>query len=285
MVEVVIGPGMGVREIAGYLKTEKLINSSALFQFYVVQEGLVSSLQAGVYQLPAHLSLVELVDHLGLGVTDLELTFLEGWRREEMAAYIDKKSVGLGFNGDEFLGFSQGLEGYLFPDTYFISKDMTAADTVNLMRATFAEKADEEVRAGLAAQGLTLNEGVILASIVEREVATPEDRPWVAGVLVKRYQRDWPLEADATVQYVLGGPGDWWPKEIGANLDVDSPYNTRIIQGLPPAPICNPGRAALEAVAFPQVSSYWFYVSDEEGRMHYAETVEEHEGNVVRYVP
>ena len=143
---------------------------------------------------------------------------------------------------------------------------------------------------------LPQNNVVNLASIVEREARLPDDRPVVAGILLKRLENDWPLEVDATLQYAMAtrkmengkwktGSFDFWPKEITADdLELDSPYNTRKYKGLPPTPICNPGLSAIEAVIRPTETEYWFYLSDKEGKMHYAKTIEEHNLNISRYL-
>lgn len=137
-------------------------------------------------------------------------------------------------------------------------------------------------------------EVLILASIVEREVKFNNDRPIVAGILLKRLEKNWPLQADATVQYAIASAkckgksakcGNWWPKNLTReDLKIKSPYNTYLYPGLPPGPICNPGLAAIEAVLNPVGSEYWFYLSDEEGKMHYAKTAEEHEENISKYL-
>ena len=145
--------------------------------------------------------------------------------------------------------------------------------------------------------GLTQDEIVTFASIVEREVAKEEDRKKVAGILIKRWRNGWPLEADATVQYakvnvkcqMLEVKGmkscQWWPEELtDSDLKLDSPYNTRQNVGLPPTPISNPGLSALKAVAAPQQTPYWYYLTDDNGVTHYSKTLAEHNANIARYL-
>ena len=188
----------------------------------------------------------------------------------------------------EFLMASAGEEGYLFPDTYFVPFQATAVDLVRLMKDTFKERTDG-LEAEAELNGLKPLEWLTLASIVEREVKFDEDRPIVAGILKKRWQNDWPIEADATVQYALynekKGGSDFWSEEITAtDLEIDSPYNTRKNRGLPPGPICNPGLAALKAAAEPAVTEFWYYLSDRTGKMYYAATLEEHNRNAALYL-
>jgi UPF0755 protein len=133
---------------------------------------------------------------------------------------------------------------------------------------------------------------LILSSIVEREVRLEKDRPVVAGILIKRWRSDWPLQADATIQYLKadlncrnrGVNCDWWEPVSGADLDIDSPYNSYLYRGLVPGPICNPGLASIQAVSNPQDTDYWFYLSDYSGEVHYARTNEEHSENIERYL-
>lgn len=281
LVAVTINPGQSVSEIAESLSKAELINSPGLFILYVKIKKLAPTLQAGEYILPQNLSLSDLVYRLQHGSFDRKLTFPEGWRREEAVAYL-KEKMGAEFS-DAFLSETVGKEGQLFPDTYFVSLiQTTAKDLVAKMNTNFEERVSSDIKAGFAKQELSLEEGLTMASIVEREAREDEDRPIVAGILLKRYQKGMALEADATVQYAVGSEArGWWPKEITADdLASDSPFNTRKLAGLPPAPICSPGLAAISAVAFPKETPYWYYVSDSKGRMFYAETLDEHNENI-----
>jgi len=281
-VEIVVGSGESVSSISEKLYESGLINSETLFKIYARLSGSAGSLQAGRFDIPTDLSVVELVELLSTGGSfTSKFTFLEGWRREEMAEYLgEQKTANSKQLVNEFLSESRGLEGYLFPDTYIVEAEVTGSQIVDMMRQNFEDRFSE-----LSFSGLTRSQVVIFASIVEREARFDKDRPIIAGILIKRWQNDWPLEADATVQFPLGKPGEWWPKTITQeDLEVASPYNTRKFAGLPPAPICNPGFASLEAVANYQNTPYWYYLSDQSGKMHYSETLEEHNANVFRYL-
>ena len=131
---------------------------------------------------------------------------------------------------------------------------------------------------------LSLEEALILASLVEREAKYDEDRVKVAEILIRRLNNDWPLQVDASVQYLSGSQGNWWPKVTKEDLKIDSPYNTYLYRGLQPTPICNPGLKSLESVLEAGETPYWYYLSDKKSEMHYAETLEEHEENVARYL-
>ncbi len=284
--DFVVQPGQGVEGIANTLERKGLIRSAALFQLYTSLSNLSSSLQAGEYQIPQNLSLKEIVEVLQHGTFEEKITFIEGWRREEYADEISNVKVqNSKLTGESFLRETEGLEGYLFPDTYFVSTETTAEELAKMLRENFGNKIKRDTT---ELKGSTFEELVIIASMVEREGAAVEDKPTVAGVLFNRLRDNWPLQIDATVQYALGYQGEedgWWKKKLTLeDLKIDSPYNTYKNPGLPPAPICNPGLASLEAAFNPAETDYWYYVSDSEGRIHFAETLEQHNLNVAKHV-
>lgn len=285
-INFIIETGQSVEEIAKNLERTGVIRSKALFQLYTSLSHLSLSLQAGEYRIPKNLNLTEVADILQHGTFEERLIFIEGWRREEMANEISN------LNAAEFLQETEGVEGYLFPDTYFVSQETTAEELVLMMRDNFEKKVasilDEPVNGQPNLPGITFSQVVIIASIVEREAKDAADKPIVAGILIKRLQNDWALQADATVQYALGyqsASGGWWKQRLTLNdLEIDSPYNTYLNPGLPPTPICNPGLQSLEAALHPKETDYWYYLSDAEGNMYFAQTDEEHNQNIRRHV-
>lgn len=294
MIAVTLKKGQGVSSIAEDLKSKGLIRSPLIFKLYVFFHGLSNSLQAGDYELSAQMNLKELVTELQHGTFDIKLTFLEGWRTEEMADYLSAQE-GLSFKGADFLKSAEGKEGKLFPDTYVVPRYITAPDLIGLMVSNYNAQMVKLTELIKSSQ-LNVEELTILASIVEREAKDLEDRKIVAGILRKRLENDWPLQADATLQYVLGYQtitdaqsgdikGSWWKQSLtGSDLELDSPYNTRKNGGLPPGPICNPSLGALEAVLSPQDTEFWYYLSDSQGNMHYAIKMEEHADNISTYL-
>src|SRR3989338_767566 len=294
--DFIVLPGQKVYEIAENLRKVRLINSTTAFKIYVRINNLASKLQAGYYRLPRDLSIKEIVDELQHGKFDLKLTFPEGWRREEMAFYAAKQVNGGDSFYEEFLKESQGLEGFLFPETYIVPREVSAKDLVKVMKETSRKKLGELTRTGGLSEGLSEKEVMILASIVEREARKDEDRPIIAGIFIKRLKNGWPLEADATVQYAVASRNldrvgysdlesfEFWPKQITLDdLKYDSPFNTRRHQGLPPQPICNPGKASVEAVYQAVETPYWFYLNDTRGDTHFAKTLDEHTRNVDKF--
>jgi UPF0755 protein len=221
------------------------------------------------------------------------LLIREGLRREDVAAQLEEET---GISGDRYLaltgpgargralagtGRPTSLEGFLFPATYEITDETTAREVVDQQIAAYeANTADVNYRYA-AARNLTRYDVLTLASMIEREVAVPRERPIVASVMYNRLKAGMRLDIDATVQYALGG----WKEELtAADLQVDSPYNTRRYAGLPPGPIASPGKDSIRAAARPARTRYLYYVArnDDSGRHYFATTPEEHEANVRR---
>lgn len=282
-VTFVISQGEGVRDIAGNLARSRLIRSTTGFFVLVKLLGLERDLQAGQYRLNRSMDAKAIATELTHGIVDLWVTTLEGWRVEEIANKLAKE---FDIPGSEFLKYAR--EGYMFPDTYLVPRDATASAIAKLFLDTFESNVTPQMRADAQKSGRTMGEVVILASIVEREGKTNEDRPVIAGILLKRLDADWPLQTDATIQYALGYQAfekSWWKKVLTQeDKKIRSPFNTYLNIGLPPLPIANPGVSSIRAVIYPQDSPYWYYLHDREGRVHYATTIEEHEQNVASYL-
>ncbi len=268
----VIKKGEKADFIAKRLHQAGLAKSPHAFKLLLYKEGFVGKIQAGDFRLNPSMSALEIAQELTHGTLDRWVTIIEGWRSEEIASSLQLPAYS--FKEDE---------GFLFPDTYLIPKDASAGEVIKILRKNFDQKI-KNLLPDIQKSGLELEEVIILASIVEREARYEEDRPIVAGILIKRWQNGWPLQVDATVQYVLGEEGDWWPKVRKVDLKIDSPYNTYSYSGLPPAPICNPGLSAIKAVVYPKQTDYWYYLSDKEGKMHYAETLDKHNQNISNYL-
>lgn len=279
---VAIPEGATVAQIGQILQKEGLIRSPLAFKIYVVKSGLSKKLQAGYFSLSPSASSLEIAQSLTKGAQDVWVTIPEGWRIEEIAQLLEAK---LDIPKKEFI--AQSKEGYMFPDTYLIPKKSAAQEVAKMMRDNF-DRRFSLIAPKLSKTTLTQGEIVILASLVERETKFSEDRPKVAAVLKKRLALGMPLEVDATVQYALGYSQEektWWRKNLKPeDLRVNSPYNTRKFAGLPPGPIANPGLSSLAAVGSPLETDYLYYISDKEGKIHFAKTLEEHIQNINRYL-
>ncbi len=301
-----INSGEGISEISKKLYEEGAINSEFLFSFYVFVNKLDRNIQAGSYTLTAGSSVVELAELFQHGVNDYKITFLEGWRAEEIARAAAKQFNKIDYS--EFARKATEFEGYLFPDTYYFETGTREDDMIAKLRDTFDKKtADLFTATNLSKVGLSKEQVVIFASIVEREVNDPEDRKLVAGILINRFKEGISLGADATTQYAIAqsyscskenlaagtcaitlaevDKFNWCRNDLTvADLEMDSLFNTRKHSGLPPRPISNPGLSAIEAVLYYQDSDYVYYLTDPSGKTHYAKTLDEHNANVIQYL-
>jgi len=279
----VVSKGEGVRSIASRLKAEHLIKDPIGFFLTVKLTRLDEKLQAGDFRLSPSMNLKTLSEALTHGSLDAWVTILEGWRNEEIAL---KLAQALNIPETEFTKVAR--QGYMFPDTYLLPKTASASAVSLVFENNFAQRVTPLLRNGIVSKGLTFEQGITLASIVEREGDSDSDRPTIAAVLLKRFKNDWPLQADATIQYILGYQPDeksWWKKTIfDEDKKIKSAYNTYIQVGLPPTPICNPGLASITAVAAASDTPFWYYLHDTKGEVHFAKTLEEHNSNVRKYL-
>ena len=280
----VIERGAPLQTIVNNLEKNDLIRNKIVFFLIVRQLGLERKIQAGDFRLSPSMNAYEIANTLTHGTLDLWVTLIEGTRREEMAQIISRE---LNIPEVEFIKESE--EGFLFPDTYLFPKDASAGSVISIMTNNFDNKFTESMKNKAEKKGLTLEEAVTLASIVEKEARKESDKKIVAGILLKRLEEDWPLQVDATIQYGLGyqsAEKSWWKTTLSFDdLKIDSPYNSYKNKGLPPTPICNPGLASLNAVVEADSSTpYWYYISDKKGNMHYAKSDEEHQANIDKYL-
>ncbi|MBL7078210.1 endolytic transglycosylase MltG [Candidatus Shapirobacteria bacterium] len=283
----VVNKGEGSGEIGIRLQKEGLIRHRYAFWAVVGLHHLSGKLQAGSFRLSPNMSLKEIGQTLTKGRLDQWVTIIEGVRQEEIAWQLGRE---MGIDIQEFLSASQDQEGFLFPDTYLFPQGAGARKVVSIMRDNF-EKKTKDLWPQAEKNKLSREQVLILASLVEREAKKDQDRALVAGILVKRWQSDWPLQIDAAVQYAKASQNcpvekecRWWPVVTKDDLKIISPYNTYENKDLPPAPICNPSLSSIEAVVNYQLSSYWFYLSDRRSQIHFSQTLEEHQANIRKYL-
>lgn len=279
----VIKKGEGVRDIGYALKNQGLIKDSVAFFIYVKLHSLDSKIEAGNFTLSPNQDLESVIATILHGTSDFRITFPEGLRAEEIAQILEKNMPTYNTSWNKILDAN---EGYLFPDTYLFSKDSTINQIITIMKNNFKNK--YAIASANATVKLSQKDAVILASIVQREAITPNDMRQVASVLENRLNIGMPLGSDVTLEYALGyQPSEktWWKKVLTAlDLQVNSPYNTRLNAGLPPTPISNPGLVALEAVLNPAKTNYLYYLSDNNGKLHFATTLEQHNANIAKYL-
>ena len=285
LVVFTIPKGSSVNVIARNLENEKLIRSRLVFYLLVKFRGLEKRIQYGDFRLSKQMSAGEIADELTHGTLDVWVTIIEGIRAEEIASILSRE---LNIPESVFLQAAINKEGYLFPDTYLLPKNITAPEVVTMLENNFYNKVEASVQKKLLSQNLSLSEGVILASLLEREAQSLEDKRMVAGILLNRLAINMPLQVDATVQYALGYSSveqTWWKKNLTtADLKVESPYNTYLYPGLPPMPIANPGLESIVAASDPINNDYLYYLTDKDGIMRYAETLEGHNRNIAKYL-
>lgn len=292
---VLITKGTSGVQVGNTLFKEGLIKSPLAFKIYIQVRGYAARIQAGEYEIAQNLTLGQVVKLLLEGPSEIWVTVPEGLRREEIPEKFIE-AFGLSATDsqlfqDAFLDASKGSEGYLFPDTYLVPKDITGEAVYKLMRNTFASKLPEGFEQLASDLGYSTDQLVILASIIERETKTADERPVVAGIYFNRLKIGMGLQADATVQYAVGSLNcsmqnacNWWKVPTRNDLTIDSPYNTYKYSGLPPAPISNPGETSLAAVVNPESTNYLYYIHDTSGNIYYAQTLEEHNSNVAKYL-
>jgi UPF0755 protein len=286
----VVQKGESIDEISKSLVDKGLIRSDFMFKLLVKLQGSTAHIEAGDFKISPAMSTEEVIAALGKGAEDKWVTLLEGWRVEQMASDLHDE---LGIDPGDFIKAAKGHEGHLFPDTYLFNKNVAAETIVQTLTSTFDKKYSDNLQAKVRKNGLTPEEGIILASIVEREGRSDQVRKNVASILLKRFNMEMALNADATVQYAKdsqilnrGGTPDkfWQPVTLADYHDIVSTYNTYLHSGLPPAPICNPSLSSLQAVADADPSiPYLYYYVDGQGKIYYAKTLAEHETNVSRH--
>ena len=286
-----VTPGNGVHQIAVELKNSGLIRSVSAFETYVTANDIRDKLQAGTYRLSPSMSVQAIVAKMVKGdvAKDL-LTILPGKRLGEIQETFRKTGysqaeVKAAFNLAVYSGHpalaslprGASLEGYLYPDSYHKQSNTSASTIVRQSLDEMAKYLTSDVTNGIKSQGLSVFEGIILASIVLKETDNPSDQPVVAQVLLARLAQDIALQADATAYYASDVAGQ--PR----SLSINSAYNTYLHPGLPPGPISNVTKGALQAVANPAKSTYIYYFTGKDCKMHYTYTLEEHQAAIAKY--
>lgn len=286
MVLVEIERGSGASAIARQLEERGLIRSAAAFEILLSLSGQAGSLRAGHYELSPTMDAAKVAQTLASGeVAVRRVTIPEGLRLGEIAERLAQAGL---VSEEEFLeaavpsnlaGQAQvelpedSLEGYLFPETYDFEVGTSATDTAARMLRELDDQFAKPHEQQIAASTLSLHEIITLASLVEREAKTPEERELIAGVLTNRLDRGMLLQCDATVQYALG---EHKARLTYDDLKMESSYNTYLHKGLPPGPIAAPGLASLTAALSPAQTDFLYYVAKPDGGHVFSKTYDEH---------
>lgn len=286
-----IPSGAGPVGIGARLVGTGVVRDAWTFRAAVLISGRARDLKAGEYRFDAPMTALDVVDKIARGdVYKRLLTFREGLTIAEMAQVFEERGFG---RAADFSTAAQhaalihdldpaarDLEGYLFPETYALPRNTPASDLVEQMVAGFKTAFDAELRAAAAAAGLTARQVATLASLVEKETASGDERPLVAAVYRNRMRIKMGMQADPTVIYALQKAGRYDGNLSKSDLQFDSPYNTYRYAGLPPGPIAAAGRASLEAAVKPAAVDYLYFVSRNDGTHVFASTLDEHNRNV-----
>ncbi len=296
--DFVITKGTNAEKVGQDLYAKGFIRNAFAFKLYVQLTDKTSKVQAGQFKLSPSYSMAQIVDSLSKGPVELWVTIPEGLRREEV---VEKVIAALEMQGEkadtfrtEFLSQTKDSEGMLFPDTYLFARDASAQKVVSTLKNTFDKRIDAQ-KTDIAKSGYSEKQVVTLASLVEKESKgkDPDERATIAGILYNRLKKGLPLQVDATVQYALATVAcskspenckDWWPTVLRADYEYKHPYSTYTNAGLPPGPIANPGLNSLKAAIYPKDTDFFYYIHEENGTVHYAKTLAEHNENVRVYL-
>ena len=293
-----IEEGQNVQQVCQNLEAQGIINDWERLSEYLIYTGKDRTVQPGSYTISNMSTTIDVANRIGDPRNrDIPLFVFAGWRIEEVASAIDQYA--LAFSGSDFLALAknppsmvqnkagikpgQSMEGYILPGSYLLKPEISLGETLSLMADRFSEKViNSGLKAEIENQGLSLHEGLTLASILQRETMALEEMPLMASVFYNRLKLGMKLETDVTVQYAVGwyeAQKTWWKSSLTwDDLAVVSPYNTYQMHGLPPGPLCSAGMASIEAVARPEISEFLFFraTCDGSGKHNFAKTYEEH---------
>lgn len=296
-VVVLVKKGMSEGEIAKLLYEKGLVSNQRRFYYFLrflhKRKGL--EVKSGEYSLSPDMTPWQIAEKMiKRDVIRYKVTIPEGLRYEEVAAIFEKEGFG---NADEFINLcrdrvflsSLGIEGetcegYLLPETYMLERGVTSKDLFKIIIDEFKKRVNAGYVERARQMGLSLYEVLIIASMVEKEAKLDSERPIIASVILNRLKRGMGLFIDATVIYgIIRERGGFNGNLTKNDLETPTRYNTYLIKGLPPTPICNPGIKSINAVLMPASTEYLYYVSKNDGSHHFCDTLECHNKAVYKY--
>jgi UPF0755 protein len=301
--------GQSAKEIGFELEKTGIIKNKNYFYYYIWKNDLAAQIQAGKYELSSNMTIPQVVEKFVQGLIKKEIkkiTIPEGFTNRKIIDRLrglepaiadrfeelvnckclnqDGCACDLYSSRYDFLALIPNgidMEGYLFPDTYFIEKDDTAEIMLEKFLNNFSRHISLEDLEQIEKTGRNIFEIVTMASVIEREVQTDKDRKIVSGIFWKRIEDEYPLQSCATLAYFLEIDKPQFSYE---DTQIESPYNTYLNIGLPPGPIANPGEASIKAAIYPQKNDYYYFLSDlSSGEIIYSKTLEEHNANKIKY--
>lgn len=301
-----VAQGENVSAIGRRLEEQEIITSDWFFRTYIGWKNLDTKIHFGSFTVDPPITMVRVIDALTQPSTvERTITILPGWNLFDIAEYLEKQGIAsqeeffsltgrpgvfgtkVNFDSDipllDFKPDKVSLEGYFRPDTFRVYKNATAAEIIERLIREREKQLSDELRLAIASSGHSFHEVLTLASILEREVRSSEDRKIVADIFWRRYDIGWALQADSTVHYLTGKTGNVFTSQ--KDRDSESLWNTYKHPGLPPGPISNPSLDAIEAAVYPTKNSYWYFLTTlDTGEVKYAKTLEEHNANAAKYL-
>jgi len=311
-----IEEGETVIALANRLEEQQIIRHGWLFKKYLSWKGLDRQVRRGTFEVLSPITLARVVEALSNPSTnEREITVIPGWDLRDIAEYFQKEEIMGETNFDAFMPpvavnlsltrqlpqdmfvdiyeppfqvlqdkpWSVSFEGYFAPDTYRVYKDASVKNILLKLIKERDSQFSEQMYADIKAQGRSIHSVLIIASILEREVRTSRDRRFVSDIFWRRYDRNWALQADSTVHYAVGKKGSI--ATTAEDRDSLSPWNTYKYHGLPPGPISNPSLDSIMAAIYPEENDYWYFLTTfDTGEVKYAETLEDHNKNVWKYL-
>ena len=278
VVEVFIPKGSSPHKIAKILKDSDVISSQKLFMSLIKFYGYSTKLQAGLYDFNKKDSLNTIIEKIKKGESkNIKVTIPEGFNIKQIAKVLAENKI---CDEEKFIGLAaeQNMEGFLFPNTYFLLPQMTEQEVIKVMNDEFNRYWTKEREERLKQIDKPKRDVIILASIVEKEAIADRERPIIAGIFLNRLAKGMRLESCSTVLYAMGINKERLSFE---DLKFDSPYNTYRHKGLPPGPICNPGAKAIDAVLYPEATDSLYFVSKGNGTHYFSSTFEQHIKNKI----
>lgn len=283
-----VAQNSNIKDVASELVREGIIRNEISFRFSSFVKGL-NEIEYGAYLLSPSMSLFSLIDTFSQGPEMVRITIQEGLRKEEI---VETLVESLKWEDIEKVRFTQGYEtvnnalseGMYYPDTYLIpiesGGEEVAVRMISRFQEVFSELAEDFIR-----ENVRWDTALRLASIIQREASGSGDMALVSGILWNRLLEGQRLEVDATLQYIVGEvDGRWWSSVDIESKNLDSPYNTYMYTGLPPAPISNPGLSAIRAVLHPEETDCYFYLHDINGNIHCSIDYDGHLDNIDKYL-
>jgi len=299
-IEFAIEPGETAKQICDRLESQKIVRNSFWLESYLWLLGQRSQLKAGQYSLDLNLSIpqvVKLLTTMPPAKSELIIVLPEGIKTNQIidklsqAKVVDKialtaeindlQKYKLNYNFLSTTPADADLTGFLFPDTYRFYQNTDFAIVMKKILDNFDAKLTPKMRQDITNQNKTIYDIIIMASIIEKEVVSDNDRSIVSDIFWRRLSDNYPLQSCATIAYATSL--DKW-RYSDLDLNVDSLYNTYRNKGLPPGPICNPGLSAITAAIYPQTNDYYFFLSASNGQTIFSKTVEEHNKNKIKYL-